>query len=196
MCLLWSTNSVFISQKTTFFIVPAVKTSNLTSWRAVGKRSASAEERECTPCSLHSWISHHETPNSDTAWHWPSQTTRRAMWEMPQVQASSNRLRLQLKLSHELTLRFECSPTRGDPPSSPICITTKERLKEMPEEKFAEISRVKCGKGNLLILEACCYERKILCYRGWQPEVQSTIGSLLGNGSANMLSGPRIYFNL
>jgi hypothetical protein len=30
MCLLWSTNWVFISQKTTFFIVTAVKTSNLT----------------------------------------------------------------------------------------------------------------------------------------------------------------------
>jgi hypothetical protein len=30
MCLLWSTNWVCISQKTTFFIVTAVKTSNLT----------------------------------------------------------------------------------------------------------------------------------------------------------------------
>jgi hypothetical protein len=30
MCLLWSTNCVFISQKKTFFIVIAVKTSNLT----------------------------------------------------------------------------------------------------------------------------------------------------------------------
>jgi hypothetical protein len=30
MCLLRGTNSVFISQKTTFFIVTAVKTSNLT----------------------------------------------------------------------------------------------------------------------------------------------------------------------
>jgi hypothetical protein len=30
MCLLWSTNWVFISQKTTFFIVTAVKTSNFT----------------------------------------------------------------------------------------------------------------------------------------------------------------------
>jgi hypothetical protein len=30
MCLLWSTNRGFISQKATFFIVPAVKTSNLT----------------------------------------------------------------------------------------------------------------------------------------------------------------------
>jgi hypothetical protein len=29
MCLLWSTNWVFISQKTTFFIVTAVKVSNL-----------------------------------------------------------------------------------------------------------------------------------------------------------------------
>jgi hypothetical protein len=34
MCLLWSTNWVFISQKTAFFIVTTVKTSNLTwlSW--------------------------------------------------------------------------------------------------------------------------------------------------------------------
>jgi hypothetical protein len=31
MCLLWSTNWVFISQKTTFFIVTAVKNSNLTN---------------------------------------------------------------------------------------------------------------------------------------------------------------------
>jgi hypothetical protein len=31
MCLLWGTNWVFISQKTTFFIVTAVKTSNLTN---------------------------------------------------------------------------------------------------------------------------------------------------------------------
>jgi hypothetical protein len=30
MCLLWDTNWVFISQKTTFFIVTAVETSNLT----------------------------------------------------------------------------------------------------------------------------------------------------------------------
>jgi hypothetical protein len=30
MCLLWGTNRVFISQKTAFFIVTAVKTSNLT----------------------------------------------------------------------------------------------------------------------------------------------------------------------
>jgi hypothetical protein len=30
MCLLWSTNSVYISQKTTFLIVNALKTSNLT----------------------------------------------------------------------------------------------------------------------------------------------------------------------
>jgi hypothetical protein len=30
MCLLWSTNWVFISQKMTFFIVTAMKTSNLT----------------------------------------------------------------------------------------------------------------------------------------------------------------------
>jgi hypothetical protein len=32
MCLLWCTNWVFISQKTAFFIVIAVKTSNLTRW--------------------------------------------------------------------------------------------------------------------------------------------------------------------
>jgi hypothetical protein len=32
MCLLWSMNCVFISQKTTFFIVTAVKTSNLTRY--------------------------------------------------------------------------------------------------------------------------------------------------------------------
>jgi hypothetical protein len=31
MCLLWSTNWVFISQKTTFFVVSAVKASDLTS---------------------------------------------------------------------------------------------------------------------------------------------------------------------
>jgi hypothetical protein len=31
MCLLWSTNWGFISQKTTFFMVTAVKTSNLTN---------------------------------------------------------------------------------------------------------------------------------------------------------------------
>jgi hypothetical protein len=45
MCLLCSTNWVFISQKTTFFIVTAVKTSNLTTVESVRSCSCNIGRR-------------------------------------------------------------------------------------------------------------------------------------------------------
>jgi hypothetical protein len=54
MCLLWGTNWVFMSQKTAFFVVTAVKSSNLKGYRPLFHSSVGGlgwEKRRMTKCT-------------------------------------------------------------------------------------------------------------------------------------------------
>jgi hypothetical protein len=87
MCPLWSTNWVFISQKTTFFIVTAVKASYITrTTRCYVPELRTLEPRTAVrpPHSMHSakFVWHFSTVKKDAAKYHKGQTTRRHFPEM------------------------------------------------------------------------------------------------------------------